>query len=183
MKTVRNVAAGAALTAALVGGGLYLAMAAPDGAATSTTQSVSHQKGSHQANGITEQLLTGDTAARVEAAAKAANPGATVVRVETDAEGACLRGTYPEGRRDFSDRETGRLVQHHSYRSGQAALRGRPRYAKEGGRPWAQCIHHVVGARVARRPPQVYMMEPGVVRSSPVSSQVFRPERIIGQPP
>ena len=36
MKTVRNVAAGAALTAALAGGGMYLAMAAPDGAATST---------------------------------------------------------------------------------------------------------------------------------------------------
>ena len=88
MKTVQNVATGAALTAALVGGGLYLAMAAPDGAATSTMVSASQQKGSHQANGITEQLLTGDTAARVEAAAKAANPGATVVRVETDAEGA-----------------------------------------------------------------------------------------------
>ena len=66
MTTGRNVAAGAALTAALAGGG----------------------KGGHQANGITEQLLTGDTAARVEAAAKAAHPGATVVRVETDAEGA-----------------------------------------------------------------------------------------------
>ena len=88
MKTVRNVAAGAALTAALAGGGMYLAMAAPDGSATSTTQSSTHQKGSHQANGVTEQLLTGDTAARVEDAAKAANPGATVVRVETDAEGA-----------------------------------------------------------------------------------------------
>ncbi|MDR7083618.1 putative membrane protein YkoI [Arthrobacter ginsengisoli] len=89
MKTVQNVAAGAALTAALAGGGMYLAMAAPDGAATtSTTQSASQQKGSHQANGITEQLLTGDTAARVEAAAKAAHPGASVVRVETDAEGA-----------------------------------------------------------------------------------------------
>ena len=88
MKTVQNVTAGAALTAALAVGGMYLAMAAPDGAATSSTQSVSHQKGGHQANGITEQLLTGDTAARVEAAAKAANPGATVVRVETDAEGA-----------------------------------------------------------------------------------------------
>ena len=88
MKTVQNVAAGAALTAALVGGGLYLAMAAPDGAATSSTRSVTQQKGSHQANGITEQLLTGDTAARVEAAAKAANPGATVLRAETDAEGA-----------------------------------------------------------------------------------------------
>ena len=28
-----------------------------------------------------------------------------------------------------------------------------------------------------------YMSEPGVVRISPVSSQVFSPERIIGQPP
>ena len=88
MKTTQNVAAGAALTAALVGGGMYLAIAAPDGAVTSTTPSASQHKGGHQANGITEQLLTGDTAARVEAAVKAANPEATVVRVETDAEGA-----------------------------------------------------------------------------------------------
>ena len=43
----------------------------------------------------------------------------------------------------------------------------------------------------AARPPaissaldaQLYMSEPGVVRTSPVSSQVFSPERIIGQPP
>ncbi|SDL77971.1 hypothetical protein SAMN04487916_11472 [Arthrobacter sp. ov407] len=53
----RNVAAGAGLTAALAGGGMYLAMAAPDGATTSTTPSASQHKGSHQANGITEQLV------------------------------------------------------------------------------------------------------------------------------
>ena len=113
MKTAQNVAAGAALTAALVGGGMYLAMAAPD-AATSTTQSPSQQKGSHQANGITEQLLTGDTAARVEAAAKAANPGATVVRVETDAEGAAYEahirkadGTSATAKLDASFNVTG----------------------------------------------------------------------------
>ena len=88
MKKVQNVAAGAALTAVLAGGGMFLAMAAPDGAATTTTLSAASNKGGHQANGITEELLTGETAARVEAAAKAANPGATVVRVETDAEGA-----------------------------------------------------------------------------------------------
>ena len=45
-------------------------------------------KGGHQANGITETLLTGDTATKVTAAAKAAVPGATVERVENDAEGA-----------------------------------------------------------------------------------------------
>jgi uncharacterized membrane protein YkoI len=45
-------------------------------------------KGGHTANGITETLLTGDTAAQVTAAAQAAVPGATIDRVETDAEGA-----------------------------------------------------------------------------------------------
>jgi len=30
---------------------------------------------------------------------------------------------------------------------------------------------------------QLYINDPGVVSNSPVSSQVFRPERIIGQPP
>jgi hypothetical protein len=40
------------------------------------------------ANGITETLLTGDTATQVTAAAKAAVTDATVDRVENDAEGA-----------------------------------------------------------------------------------------------
>jgi hypothetical protein len=44
--------------------------------------------GGHTANGITEQVLTGDTATKVTDAAKAAAPGATIERVETDAEGA-----------------------------------------------------------------------------------------------
>jgi hypothetical protein len=45
-------------------------------------------KGGHTANGITETLLTGDTAAKVTAAANAAVPGGTIERVETDAEGS-----------------------------------------------------------------------------------------------
>jgi hypothetical protein len=45
-------------------------------------------KGGHTANGITEALLTGDTAAKVKAAALAAVPGTTVQRVENDAEGS-----------------------------------------------------------------------------------------------
>jgi hypothetical protein len=45
-------------------------------------------KGGHTANGITEALLTGDTAAKVKAAAEAAVPGGTVLRVENDAEGS-----------------------------------------------------------------------------------------------
>ncbi len=39
-------------------------------------------------NGPGETLLTGDTATKVEAAAKAAVPDGTVIRVETDAQGA-----------------------------------------------------------------------------------------------
>lgn len=45
-------------------------------------------KGGHTANGITETLLTGDALTKATAAAKAAVPGATIIRVETDAEGA-----------------------------------------------------------------------------------------------
>ena len=45
-------------------------------------------KGGHMANGITEKVLTGDTATKAKAAAEAAVPGGTVDRVETDAEGA-----------------------------------------------------------------------------------------------
>jgi hypothetical protein len=45
-------------------------------------------KGGHMANGITEALLTGDTADKVKAAALAAVPGGTIQRVENDAEGS-----------------------------------------------------------------------------------------------
>ena len=44
--------------------------------------------GPHTANGITEVVLTGDTATKVEAAVKAAYPDASIQRMETDAEGA-----------------------------------------------------------------------------------------------
>ena len=46
-------------------------------------------KGGHVgANGVVEQLLTGSTADKARAAALAAVPGATIQRVENDAEGA-----------------------------------------------------------------------------------------------
>jgi hypothetical protein len=45
-------------------------------------------RGGHTANGVTEALLTGDTAEKVKAAALAAVPGGTVQRVENDAEGS-----------------------------------------------------------------------------------------------
>lgn len=46
-------------------------------------------KGGHVGtNGVKEELLTGDTATKVTAAAQAAVPGGTIERVETDAEGS-----------------------------------------------------------------------------------------------
>lgn len=42
----------------------------------------------HAANGITETVLTGDSATKATAAALAAVPGGTIQRVETDADGA-----------------------------------------------------------------------------------------------
>ena len=45
-------------------------------------------QGGHTANGITETVLTGDTATKATAAAQAAVPGGIIDRVENDAEGA-----------------------------------------------------------------------------------------------
>jgi hypothetical protein len=108
MNPLRKAAAGAALLAATLAGGaigasmLGTASAQTDPSTSTTDPSagtvtppaadpdVPHDpsKGGHTANGITEALLTGDTAAKVTAAAQKAVPGATIERVETDAEGA-----------------------------------------------------------------------------------------------
>jgi ABC-type transport system substrate-binding protein len=113
MNTFRKATAGAALVAATLAGGAVGASllgtanaqtATTTPAASSSTAAPSSQptgqptgqppaqqdpsKGGHVANGITETLLTGDTATKVTAAAKAAVPGATIERVENDAEGA-----------------------------------------------------------------------------------------------
>jgi uncharacterized membrane protein len=80
MITVQKAAINTALVAALVGGGAYLAMGYPVIASstngTGSQSSTDSAKGGHQANGITEQLLTGSTATRVRNAVLAANPGA-----------------------------------------------------------------------------------------------------------
>ncbi len=51
---------------------------------------------------------------------------------------------------------------------------------QNGGNPTTGGWH--LSARCEPAQP-LYINDPGVVSSSPVSSQVFRPERIIGQPP
>ncbi|WP_427017461.1 hypothetical protein ACQCSX_02195 [Pseudarthrobacter sp. P1] len=97
MNKVRKSAIGGLFLAAVIGGGALTAAALPANAADTTTATASvsstavapdPSKGGHQANGITEVLLTGDAAAKATASVLAADPGATIQRVETDAEGA-----------------------------------------------------------------------------------------------
>ena len=84
---------GGAFGAALLGGTANAQTSTTtDPAATAPAQAApptfDPSKGGHVANGITETLLTGDDAAKATAAANAAVPGGTILRVETDAEGA-----------------------------------------------------------------------------------------------
>jgi hypothetical protein len=90
--------AGTALTGGAVGAALLNGTANAQTADSTTTAPAATapdgqpphdpSQGGHMANGITETLLTGDTAAKVKAAALAAVPGGTVERVENDAEGS-----------------------------------------------------------------------------------------------
>lgn len=93
MVSMRKAITGAALVGTtLVGGAIGASLMGSASAQTSTTTQTQPafdpSKGGHQANGITETLLTGDAKTKAEAAATAAVPDATVQRSETDAEGA-----------------------------------------------------------------------------------------------
>ncbi len=81
-----STTAAAAAPAAAASGTATAPTGTPPAAPSGTAPDPS--KGGHVANGVTEALLTGDTATKVTDAAKAAVPGATVDRVENDAEGA-----------------------------------------------------------------------------------------------
>jgi uncharacterized membrane protein YkoI len=95
MKPMRKMVAGTAIAAAAVAGGVVGAtMFSAANAATSPTPNSSSSteagpgnRGGQGSHG-TETALTGDTLAKATAAAKAAVPGATVDRAETDADGA-----------------------------------------------------------------------------------------------
>ncbi|MFF2028989.1 hypothetical protein [Arthrobacter sp. NPDC058192] len=90
------------MLAAVISGGAIGAAAIPAMAADTTGNSTAATAGygsgygstgggtggPHQANGKTEEVLTGDTATKVEAAVKAAQPNAMIERMETDADGA-----------------------------------------------------------------------------------------------
>jgi len=106
MYSVRKALIGGALVAAAVASGavgasLFGTADAQSSGSTSTTAPAQApgtpppggqfdpSKGGHVGqNGAKEELLTGDTAEKVKAAALAAVPGGTIQRVETDAEGS-----------------------------------------------------------------------------------------------
>ena len=102
MPRISNKATTLAAVVAAALGGTAIASAANSGSGTTSSTSTSSSGGAstqpgappqrdpslggHQANGKTEALLAGDTASKVEAAAKAKVPGGTIERVETDAD-------------------------------------------------------------------------------------------------
>ncbi|MET4901744.1 hypothetical protein PV760_13815 [Paenarthrobacter sp. CC6] len=99
MAKINKATAGIMLAAVVAGGAVGVASLpamAADGSSSSSSATPSAgtgtttqaARGPHQANGKTEEILTGDTATKVEAAVKAAQPGATIERMETDADGA-----------------------------------------------------------------------------------------------
>src|SRR4029077_18961027 len=87
-----GVAAFAGFSGASLLSSLGANAATTDSSSTNTSQSTAppdpYQGGHIGANGTKEVELTGDDAAKAKSAALAAVPGATVIRVETDAEGA-----------------------------------------------------------------------------------------------
>jgi hypothetical protein len=93
---VRNTAMALAALGAIAFGASAIAGAADNSSTSSSSQSSGSAAQSNrpaapdgsQAVHPGETLLTGDTAAKVKAAAQAKVPGATVLRVETDAEGS-----------------------------------------------------------------------------------------------
>ena len=105
MTPIRKATIGAFLLGSVVAGGISMTTLGSASAATNTVTPAAATDpaaaatdpvpatpaapaGPHQANGITEAILTGDDATKVQAAVLAAQPGATINRMETDADGA-----------------------------------------------------------------------------------------------
>jgi uncharacterized membrane protein YkoI len=85
---VMKVVAGVTAVAAFALGGAAVAQAVDNGTRTTDNNgsATAHSNGALPQRSD-ETVLTGDTASKVEAAAKAKVPGATIERVETDADG------------------------------------------------------------------------------------------------
>ena len=86
-KKTRNVVAAGALVLAGFGGGAALALGGSASADTGTTSSSESPRGPAGGGHSGETPLTGTTADKVEAAALAKYPDATIDRLETDSDG------------------------------------------------------------------------------------------------
>ena len=88
---LKNILLGvSAITALALGGAAIAGAASGNGSAGSSAAATTQSNGPPQGLGpqrSDETLLSGDTAEKVTAAAKAELPGATIERVETDADG------------------------------------------------------------------------------------------------
>jgi hypothetical protein len=88
---LKNILLGvSALTALALGGAAIAGAASGNGSAGISAAATTQSNGAPQGlppQRSDETLLSGDTAAKVTAAAKAELPGATIERVETDADG------------------------------------------------------------------------------------------------
>jgi hypothetical protein len=85
----KQLVAAAAITGALLGTtGIAMAQTSDSSGTTDTTTAPTDQVDRSQAVHPGEELLTGDTATQVTAAAQKAVPDGTIDRVETDAEGS-----------------------------------------------------------------------------------------------
>jgi hypothetical protein len=85
---LRRWLAGSAAALALAVGAAGVAGAATNGSSSPSGTTASASSPATVTHGPGETLLTGTTAAKVTAAAKAAVPGGTIIRVETDSGGA-----------------------------------------------------------------------------------------------
>ncbi|WP_210479237.1 hypothetical protein [Naasia sp. SYSU D00948] len=103
METRRKLTVAGVSLAAVIAGGALTAAAIPAVAVTEspTSSETRPDRGPHEANGITEEELTGDVAEQVEAAVLAEYPDATIERMETDADGAAYEAhiTQADGTR------------------------------------------------------------------------------------
>jgi hypothetical protein len=138
--SIATVLTGGALAAAALPAVAETSSSTSSGAtATTPTPSADPSGGRHQANGITEEELTGEVAEQVKAAVLAKYPDATIQRLETDADGDAYEahiqqadGTSATVKLDDSFAVTGLETDGHGGGHGGGPRGGRPGDASTG---------------------------------------------------
>ena len=83
-----GLVAGGILAGSQIAGAASPSSGTPSGTQAAAARQAPHGNPATMTHGPGETLLTGDAAAKVTAAAKKEVPGATIIRVETDSDGA-----------------------------------------------------------------------------------------------